>query len=303
MPAPFRLSLLAPVFFLLASCGGGDDGGTVETTGVPGSSHTSGSPQAAAFQRLNAARAQCGFTTLSQAGELDAAASAHASYMNLNNSFTHSEVRGQPGFTGVSVGERVSAAGYRFSFTGEALAQTSAPSGLDAVRGLLAAPYHAALLLNDFRDVGVGWSSVAGAPTLTLNVGTRLGQPLSQPSRVLTYPCNGITDAVPAGSNEAPSPFPANPAARWGQPVMVRGPADLALTSASITGPQGDVQVQAIYGEGQAADPNATGDFTRGSFAIIPAPLQPNTTYTVSIEYRTGGVSGRTDFSFATAAR
>jgi uncharacterized protein YkwD len=317
LQARFPVAAIAACL-LLASCGGGGDTAPVTTTPAPtttatggtssatptGTTYAAGSPQASAFQQLNAARSQCGFGSLAQAAELDTSAGAHANYMALNNSYAHDEVQGLPGFTGVQFSDRETAAGYRWNFAGEVLAQVARnATGADAVRLLLAAPYHEALLLNGFRDVGFGWSSVNGFPTLTGDLGTRAGQSVAQPAGVATYPCSGIADAVAVAGAESPSPFPSNPSATWGQPITVRGPADLALTSASITGPGGAVQVQAIYGDAQAADPNNTGDFTRGWFVIIPAALQAGTTYTVNIVYTSGGAAGTRSFSFTTAAR
>jgi hypothetical protein len=264
--------------------------------------YAGGSAQAAAFQQLNAARSQCGFGALSQATQLDTSASAHANYMAQNNSYGHDEVQGKAGFTGVQFSDRETAAGYSWVFAGEVLAQVNTnQGGADAVRALLAVPYHAALMLDQFHDVGFGWSTVAGFPTLTADLGTRSGQSGFVPSGVVTYPCNGVTDAVAVAIGESPSPFPSSPSTRWGQSITVRGPADLAINSVSITGPAGSVQILATYGAGQMTDPNNTGDFTQGTFAIIPAPLQANTTYSVSIGYTTGGAAGRRDFSFTTA--
>ncbi|HUR88542.1 MAG TPA: CAP domain-containing protein [Ramlibacter sp.] len=310
------LSCLAASALLSACGGGGSDSSAASTAAAASSSdgstvsngststYAANSAQASAFQRLNAARTQCGFGALSQAVELDVAAAAHAKYMSANNAYGHIETQGLPGFTGAAPPDRATAAGYRWGFSGEALAQVnSSDTGADAVRGLLAAPYHAALLLNGFRDAGIGWSPVGGLPVLTLDLGTRLGQSNPSVSGVATYPCSGINDAVPVAGAESPSPFPANASARWGQPVTVRGPADLRLNSVSITGPLGSVQLQAVYGDGQQADPNTTGDFTQGFFAIIPATLQANTTYSVNIAYTTGGTAGTRNFSFTTASR
>jgi len=311
-PTLSSFGFLAAGCILLASCGGGGSDSATQTsnngndTGSSGtaSAYPAGSQQAGAFQKLNAARTQCGFGALAQAAQLDTSAGAHASYMTVNNSYGHFEVQGQPGFTGVAPSDRQTAAGYRWMFSGEAIAQVATTdTGADAVRFLLAAPYHAALLVNGFRDVGIGWGPVGGLPVLTIDLGTRLGQSNQGVTGVVTYPCSGITDAVPVGGSETPSPFPSNASATWGQPVTVRGPADLRITSATITGPLGSVQVQAIYGDGQQADPNGTGDFTQGFFTIIPATLQPNATYSVSIAYTTGGTPGRKDFSFTTASR
>jgi uncharacterized protein YkwD len=315
-----NLSALAAAAFtlLLASCGGGGGSDTTpatttsngSTTGstdttppvvAPGTTYTAGSPQASAFVQLNNARTTCGFSALSQATQLDQSASAHANYMALNNSYAHEETQGQPGFTGVQFSDRETAAGYRWTFAGEVLAQVArSGTGADAVRLLLAAPYHEALLLNDFHDVGLGWSTVNGFPTLTADLGTSTGEVVTPPVGVVTYPCTGITDAVAQSDAESPSPFPSNSSATWGQPITVRGPADLAITSATITGPSGSVQIEAIYGNGQTADPNNTGDFSNGWFVIIPATLQPATTYNVSIGYTASGVTGTKAFSFST---
>jgi uncharacterized protein YkwD len=311
---------------LLASCGGGGSDTPVATTttpaattgspstgspsagsastggSVPANTYAAGSPQAAAFQQLNSARSQCGFPTLAQAAELDKSATAHANYMASNSSYAHEEVQGRTGFTGVQFSDRETAAGYRWIFAGEVLAQVPRTgTGADAVRLLMAAPYHEALLLNDFHDVGFGWTTVSGFPTLTGDLGTRSGQSVPGPSTVLTFPCNGINDAVAVSGAESPSPFPSNASATWGQPITVRGPSDLAIKSATITGPSGSVQVLAIYGSGQAADPNNTGDFTNGTSIIIPAALQAGTTYNVNIAYTAGGAAGTKTFSFATA--
>lgn len=306
-----RLSLsLAALTVLVAACGGGGGGASPapvsaapapSPASAPGTPYAAGSPQASALQEINSARAQCGFSTLTQAAELDKSSAAHASYMTLNGAYGHEEVQGKPGFTGVEFSQRETAAGYDWVFAGEVLAQMNTGStGADAMRALLAAPYHAALLLNSFRDIGIAWGDVSGLPTLTADLGTRAGQSLPQPSGVVTYPCAGITDAVAVAGAESPSPFPSNPSASWGQPVIVRGPSDLALTGASITGPSGSVAILATYGSGQTADPNNTGDFTGGWFAIIPATLQPGTTYTVSLTYTTGGAAASRNFSFST---
>lgn len=309
------LCLAAISALFLASCGGGGGGSdaapapvvtppTNNGTPVPGAPYAAGTPQASAFAQLNAARSRCGFGELVQATELDTSAAAHAYYMAVNSSFAHEEVAGKPGFTGVQVWDRETAAGYSWSFSGEVLAQVeSTQSGADAVRELMAVPYHAALLMDRFHDVGFGWSTVGRFFTLTGDLGTRIGQSVPAPSGVLTYPCNGVTDAVPVAPGESPSPFPTNPSATWGQSIIVRGPSDLLITGASVTGPAGSVQILAIYGAGQAADQNMTGDFTNGAATVIPAPLQANTTYSVTITYTTGRTSGRRDFSFTTGAR
>jgi uncharacterized protein YkwD len=298
---------------LLAACGGGGGGGggnstTSSTPGVAApalsvgtASYAAGTPQRLAYDQLNAARLRCGFGLLAQSPRLDQAAAAHLNYMGLNGELGHTEDRARPGFTGATPLERATVAGYDLRLVGEDLASGATFSGstaADAIRSLMAAPYHAQSLVTGFRDVGIAWGSVSSLDTLVVDLGVAASAQPQAAAGVATFPCTGTTDAVARAANESPSPFPATPNAQWGQPVIVTGPESLRMTSASITGPAGPVPLLASYGPGGTADPN--GVFSSGSFAVIPAVLQPNTAYAVAIDYTVGGTPGSTRFTFTT---
>ena len=186
----------------------------------------------------------------------------------------------------------------RSARTSRAAGSFSGSTAADAIRNLLAAPYHAQSLLTGFLEVGIAWNVVASLDTLTVDLGVPASAQLQSPEGVVTFPCAGTADAVARGSNESPSPFPSDPNAQWGQPITVAGPQALRITSATITGPSGPVTLLVTYGTGATADPNGT--FTDGWFTVIPEVLQPGTSYAVAIDYTVAGTPGSARFSFAT---
>jgi uncharacterized protein YkwD len=300
---------VALVAALLASgCGGGGDHDAPPTAppaiAVSSATYAAGSAQRLAYDQLNAARLRCGFGLLAQAAPLDQAAASHGNYMSINSELGHGEDPGKPGFTGATPLDRARAAGYAPRAVGEDLAAGGSFSGstaADAVRNLMAAPYHAQSLLNGFLEVGIAWNVVASLDTLTVDLGVPAPSQLQSLQGVATFPCAGVTDAVARGGNESPSPFPSNPDAHWGQPITVAGPASLRIISATITGPAGPVALLVTYGSGATVDPNGT--FTDGWFSVIPGVLQPGTSYAVAIDYTVASTPGSAHFSFATGPR
>jgi len=316
---------------ILAGCGGGGGGGdttavaptpapapaqapapapttsstssVTPVTAVAAPTYAAGSPQLLAFNEVNNARSTCGFGLLAQDTHLDTAASAHAAYQATAGVQSHAETAGQPGYTGDQVFNRAPAAGFTGVILGEAIGSVITPAtdtAADAARGLLAAPYHAKGMLDYYREVGYGYSTIAGFPTLTVNLGVQNSEAPQQVTKVVTYPCAGITDGLPAEyGGEIPNPIPNAPAGTvWGQPIIVHGPTTLKVTSASITGPSGSLSVLAQYGDGLTTDPN--GDYKNGWAVIIPAQMAPNTSYSVVVNYTVGGVPGTTSFTFST---
>ena len=311
MPRHLRATgaLAALVAALIAAgCGGGGDEAppaALPAVSVGSPSYAPGSPQRLAYDQLNAARLRCGFGALAQSAQLDQAAAAHGHYMNLNSEFGHGEDPGKPGFTGATPLDRARAAGYVPRAVGEDLSTGGSFSGstaADSIRNLMAAPYHAQSLLTGFSEVGLAWNAVASLDTLVVDLGVPAPAQLRPPPQgVATFPCEGTTDAVARGGNESPSPFPSDPDAQWGQPIIVAGPEALRLTSATITGPSGPVRLLVTYGAGATADPNGT--FTDGWFTVIPEVLQPGTSYAVAIDYTVAGAPGSARFSFTTGPR
>jgi uncharacterized protein YkwD len=294
-------ALLATVL-ALAACGGGDDGPDPPSSNAAptpaGTTYAPNSPEALAFTTTNAERARCGFGTLTQSQALDRSAAAHMNYMVLNNVVAHNEEPAKPGFTGVTPASRALAAGYGNAGIGEVISfPMSAPgTTTEAVRRLYAAPYHGQLMLDSARDVGIGSMAFQGVTGLTMDFGFPVASQV--PASVLTYPCEGTTGVMAFNRNEVPSPLPDQQNPTWGQPIMVRGAADLRVSTASITGPQGAVAIQVIYGDGQTPDPH--GLIKEGWVAVLPVALAPNTEYTASVNWTSRTGPGSSNFKFTT---
>jgi len=288
MKHSFPASVLAVALVALAGCGGGSGGdGNGDTTQNP------------AFAITNAEREHCCFGTLAQSAALDRSATAHMGYMVQNNVVAHTEESGKPGFTGVLPANRAVAAGYGSTAIGEVISFPLMAAGdtAAAVRRLFAAPYHQMLMLDSARDIGIGAAPYRGVAGLTMDFGFRpTGTPA--PASVLTYPCEGTTGVLPFNRNESPSPLPEQHDPSWGQPILVRGAADLRVKSASITGPQGSVAIQVIYGDDQTADPH--GQFAGGWASVLPVQLAPNTQYAASVSWTARSQSGSSNFNFTT---
>lgn len=309
---------LAAMFFavaMLAGCGGGGSGGepgqtpasapvsTNLETSVPQPTYAVASGEAIAFATFNAARQQCGFGLLAQNARLDTAAAGHGKYLALNNVMSHFQVAGNPGFTGERPFDRAVAAGYGTTQVGEDINFGGTGETADYLtRGLLAAPYHAIGALFGYRDIGLSWvpSFSGAANNLIVEFGLAAGTTLQDAGAVLTYPCEGTTGVRTAMSGEMPNPFPNDLATVWGQPIIVNGVSDLTIRSASLTGPNGSLPIKAIYGGGQANDPNGV---CRGAWAcVLPAALTANTTYAVTVAGTSGGATFNLAFSFKTRA-
>jgi uncharacterized protein YkwD len=294
-------ALLATVL-ALAACGGGGDGPDPPSSNAAptpaGTTYAPNSPEALAFATTNAERAHCGFGTLAQAQALDRSAAAHMNYMVLNNVVAHTEDPAKPGFTGATPASRAFAAGYGNAGIGEVISfPMSAPgTTAEAVRRLYAAPYHGQLMLDSARDIGIGSLPFQGVTGLTMDFGFPVAS--QAPASVLTYPCEGTTGVMAFNRNEVPSPLPDQQNPTWGQPIMVRGASDLRVSTASITGPQGSVTIQVIYGDGQTPDPH--GLINQGWAAVLPAALAPNTEYTVSVNWTSRTRPGSSNFKFTT---
>jgi Ca2+-binding RTX toxin-like protein len=94
-------------------------------------------------------------------------ADKHSNWMLVNDIFDHNEIAGTTGFTGVTPGNRMSAAGYVFSGTwanGENISWTGSTGAIDATTAIISqhqnlflSPGHRVNILEDtFREIGVG---------------------------------------------------------------------------------------------------------------------------------------------------
>lgn len=316
MERPSRSALLALIAALaLAACGGGGDGGssgsttqTAAAVSEPGSPQATGNTATDGVTWFNFRRQQAGVRTLVRATLADSAAQGHSDYQKIHNTITHEQTPGTEGFTGVTVGDRLAAAGYQFRSAyayGEVLSATSDTSGFNAAEDLIAAIYHRFVIMDPvFLQVGAGSATVRnGATYFTANFVTdRLDGGLGA-GKFVTYPFSG-QQRVPRNffsDHEVPDPVPSRN--EVGYPVSVH--ADITSTidvqSFTIQPRNGSpLQVQLLQNRATASGP-ADPLTPPSAAAIVPlAVLAPTTTYDVRFSGRVDGVSVSREWSFTT---
>ena len=167
------------VAILLSACGGGGDSAPASAaSSSPQSSITQepGAPQVAddtstdGFNWLNFRRRQMGLAEVTRSSIIDTAAQGHSDYQRLNDTITHTQISGRPGFTGVTVLDRLNAAGYVFDQSrygyGEVIAAIGGNSGVYAAQGLIDAIYHRFVIFEAiFKEAGAGTGSVVNGYT------------------------------------------------------------------------------------------------------------------------------------------
>lgn len=253
----------------------------------------------AAFNRLNEIRLSAGLGMLSQNVLLDQAAQAHAEWIVANDSFTHVEVAGTPGFTGAHWWDRAEAAGYVPAEGEEVMAAPAQGSG--GVDALVSSVYHrSGILAFEPVDVGIGWSGGAAADAslpLVIDVtrpgtdGVRGVGQSAQPGidGVSIWPVDGASGVALRLGKEAPNPVPTQDVSTLGMPVSVIVDEETTISVDSF------VVVDAATGiavQGQilvnANDPNLL--LPRSFAAFVPLmPLAANTVHVVTF---TGAATG-----------
>ncbi|NED74694.1 CAP domain-containing protein, partial [Streptomyces sp. SID9944] len=117
---------------------------------------------------VNQERAKAGCGPVTGDSQLDAAAQAHSDDMAARNFFEHTNPDGK------DPGDRITAAGYRWSTYGENIArgQQTPESVMDS---WMNSPGHRANILNcAFKNLGVGVHKGSGGPWWTQDFGTRM---------------------------------------------------------------------------------------------------------------------------------
>jgi VCBS repeat-containing protein len=252
---------------------GGSGTGIALITSVPApvypSSGAFAAEKVAVFNRLNDDRARCGFGKVAQNALLDKSAQAHADYLAVNKlEASHSEIVGLPGFVGSDPGQRIfTYAAYPGIYSSEILGQTNwgslfgsglnpqgySPTEIKAtniLKLLYATVYHLAGAVGSTTDFGIGISNYSSniqntfnTKTLVINSGiptgtSSAGQQVPVDS-LATYPCAGITSAVPLFGPENPDPFPNvdRTVTPYGQPIYLLSSSGttITLTNGTIT--------------------------------------------------------------------
>ena len=305
---------------LLAACGGGGGGSTSTSSSTSPASagntgtlsspqYAPGSPELAAFTELNSLRQECSFPALSENTLLDQAAANHLAYLQDNQAIGHTEIQGDPGYTGATLQQRAQAVGYPFGAVGEIIdADTTDVGGAQAVVALATVPYHAALAFAPFTDIGAAYGPVVMGPTTTyytaeVTLGYQV-QAASYGNAPLTFPCEGTTGLPTGATSETPTPAINGQAVAFpiGTPIVVEGNAGdtVLLASGQMTDPSGNVIALDLL---DSSD-DSNHEMPPWAAAGFPArPLQPNTTYGVTLTGTINGTTFSRNFSFATGSQ
>jgi hypothetical protein len=218
-----------------------------------------------------------------------AAAQHHAEYLARAGSIGHEETAGEPGFTGVSVRDRLAAQGYADATASEVAA--SSDSGTEDVRFLWDLPYHRLGLMHPHVAVaGWGHAQIGGhAATVGVLV---FDFAATAPERVRS-PAAGQRVTGSWAGDETPDALPAGATRPVGYPVMVvySGARSVDLKSAKLTDASGrDVAVSVV--------PQI---YERDYAGVVPtAPLAAGARYRVRLELSVAGSDVVDEWEFET---
>lgn len=295
---------------LLAACGGGSSGSdySSSTSTIP-PAQEAGAPQATGntatdgFNWFNFRRQQVGLPPLSRSTYVDVAAQGHSTYQKLNDTITHTQIAGKPGFTGATVSDRLTAAGYQFGQNGyaygEVISSTGSTSGFNAASDLITAIFHRFVIFEPmFKEAGAGAAtSTSGSTYFTTDfVAKGLDGGLGV-GKYVVYPFANQTN-IPTifySDNESPDPVPNKN--QVGFPISIHADILAAVTVQTFTvQPRGGVSldVQLLTHATNPETPDSAA-------AIIPLNvLASGTTYDVTFIGTVDGVAVTRSWSFTT---
>jgi uncharacterized protein YkwD len=256
------------------------------------------------FNWINFRRQQAGLASVSRNSLIDVAAQGHSDYQKLNNTITHEQTPGKPGFTGVTLPDRLSAAGYVFNQSryayGEVISATgAATSGFDAADGLITAIYHRFVMFEPmFKEAGAGTGSVSGGYTYftTDFAANGLGPGLGQ-GNFVTYPVANQLRVPTIFYSDSETPDPVPNQNEVGYPVSIHADITAVVNVQSFTlQPRGGAALSVRLLT------RALDDKTLASAAaIIPlSVLKANTTYDAQFTGTVNGVAANRSWSFTT---
>ncbi len=299
---------------LLGACGGG--GGNVANTPAtpsgpgtlplePGAPALLGSTALDGMNWINYRRNQLGLSVLARNAKIDAAAQGHSDYLRLNNTISHDEVAGTPGFTGAAPENRLAAAGYAlvrpFAY-GEVISATTETSGFYQAEELITAIYHRFVIFEPlFREIGAGAATAAGSNAYTyftseLAASNGYSSGLG-PGNLVVYPFNSQSRVPTNFFSDNEKPDPVDGRNEVGYPISVHADANLVVLVQSFSvrprgGPPLTTQLLSHATDSKVVTSVA---------AIIPlAVLSAATTYDVSFTGTVDGVAVTRNWSFNT---
>lgn len=307
------LLLAAMLAAILAACGGGGGGGgsDVATTATPatpvmqqqpGAPTQTGDAATDGYHWVNYRRQQAGLSVLARNALIDTAAQGHSDYQRLNNTITHEQTAGKPGYTGATLQQRLTAAGYRLTGAnvyGEVISAAGQNSGFYHAEELIAAIYHRFVMFEPvFRDIGTGAASSGNYTYFTADFAASGGfGPGVGRGNVAHYPATSQTmvDTNFFSDSEAPDPVPDRN--EVGYPISVQGDLGSVVTVQSFTVRQrggADLPARLLSNPADSHTP-------KSAAAIIPlAVLKSNTVHDVSFTGTVDGMAVSRNWSFTT---
>ncbi|HEV8535259.1 MAG TPA: CAP domain-containing protein [Candidatus Limnocylindria bacterium] len=243
---------------------------------------------AAAMLRVhNELRVAIGATAVQADDRVSAAAQRHAEYLARNGASGHEETPGEPGFSGVSVRDRLAAQGYPLATASEvAIAFTSATDG---VRSLWVLPYHRLGLMHPHAVVaGWGHAEIGGRAATVGVLVYDFGS--AAPERVRS-PARGQRVAGTWHGEESPDVLPSGAARPVGYPVMVvyGNARTVDLRNARLTDSGGRELAYHVVPQ----------IYERDYVAIVPAsPLASGARFRVRLELTVGGADVVDEWEF-----
>ncbi|MRV76324.1 CAP domain-containing protein [Duganella sp. FT92W] len=306
------LLLTAALAAILTACGGGGGGSdvaSIPTTPVtplvpaqPGSPTQTGDTATDGYNWFNYRRQQVGLSVLARSSLIDAAAQGHSDYQRLNNTITHDQTSGKPGYTGATLQQRLTAAGYRLSganIYGEVISAANQTSGFYHAEELIGAIYHRFVIFEPvFREMGTGAATSSNYTYFTADFAASGGYgPGVGRGNLAHYPATSQT-MVPTNffsDSEAPDPVPDRN--EVGYPISVQGDVTSTVTVKSFTVRQrggADLPARLLS---NAADSHTP----KSAAAIVPlAVLKSGTVHDVTFAGTVDGIAVSLNWSFTT---
>lgn len=299
----------------LSACGGGGGGGSgtpVAVTPPPGAPpQVAGSPAATGviatdgLNWINYRRSQIGIPVLARNAQIDIAAQRHSEYQRTNNTVTHDQTAGKPGFTGAGLLTRLEQAGYTFTQSanyayGEVISATNSTSGAYMAEELITAIYHRFVIFEpSFKEIGTGSvSNASGYNYFTTNFAANNGYgPGIGSGNVVTWPAAGQTGVTRNFLSDYEAPDPVPELNEVGYPVSVHADIEANLSVTTFTmRPRGetDIAVKLLTRPLDGISP-------KSGAAVVPlAVLRAATTYDVTFTGTLNGAAVNRSWSFTT---
>jgi uncharacterized protein YkwD len=254
---------------------------------------------------INYRRVQSGMPPLEHSAVIDRAAQGHSNYQKANDTVTHEQSVGLPGFTGVDLLARLTAAAYLFNSNtgyayGEVISATSSTSGVYMTEELITAIYHRFVIFEpQFKEIGTGVATTAsGYSYFTSDFAANNGYgPGLGRGKIAGWPFEGQAKVPTNFFSDNESPDPVAGLNEVGYPVSVHADFDAILGVASFTlRPRGgaELAVKLLKNDSDVHTP-------RSAAAIVPlAVLKAGTTYDVTFNGTIGAVAVSKSWSFTT---